>query len=50
MIALVDAIRTIEGLDATPLHDSVAAISVGLVDGVPILISTMSKMSPRRWT
>ncbi len=37
MIALVDAIRTIEGLDATPLRDSVAAISVGLVDGIPIL-------------
>ncbi|MCA9248614.1 MAG: ribonuclease PH [Planctomycetales bacterium] len=36
-IALVDAIRSIEGLAANPLRDSVAAISVGIVDDVPVL-------------
>ena len=39
-IALVEAIRTIEPFsngEATPLTDSVAAISVGIVDGRPVL-------------
>ena len=37
MIAAVDALRTIKGLPAFPLRDSVAAISVGIVDGVAVL-------------
>lgn len=39
-IALVDAVRSIRGLpfaDRFPLTQSVAAISVGIVDGVPVL-------------
>ena len=37
MIALVEAVGSIEGLTANPLRDSVAAISVGIVDGRPLL-------------
>jgi ribonuclease PH len=37
MIALVDAIKTIPGLAISPLRDSVAAISVGIVDGQAVL-------------
>lgn len=39
MIALVDAIRTIPGLDPTrpPLSDSIAAVSAGIVNGRPVL-------------
>jgi ribonuclease PH len=40
MIALVDALHNIKGLlDPTrsPLRDSVAAVSVGIVDGRPVL-------------
>jgi ribonuclease PH len=37
MIALVDALATIEGLARYPLTDSVAAVSVGLVDGSALL-------------
>ncbi|MEX0977974.1 MAG: ribonuclease PH [Pirellulales bacterium] len=37
MIALVDAIATIGELSASPLSDSVAAVSVGIVEGVPVL-------------
>ncbi len=39
-IALVEALRSIDELqaaDARPLTDTVAAVSVGLVDGVPLL-------------
>ncbi|MDR0328145.1 MAG: ribonuclease PH [Planctomycetaceae bacterium] len=35
-IALVDALRTL-GLSDSPLLDAVAAVSVGIVDGVPML-------------
>ena len=37
LVALIDAVNTIEGLAAYPLKDSVAAISVGIVDGHPLL-------------
>jgi ribonuclease PH len=37
MLALVDAIATIGDLPACPLRDSIAAISVGIVDGQPLL-------------
>jgi ribonuclease PH len=37
LVALVDAVNTIEGLAAYPLKDSVAAVSVGIVDGQPLL-------------
>ncbi len=37
LVALVDAVHTIEDLPANPLRDSVAAISVGIVDGQPLL-------------
>jgi ribonuclease PH len=37
LIALVDAIRSIGDLPANPLVDSVAAISVGIVKGKPVL-------------
>ncbi|MBI3836392.1 MAG: ribonuclease PH [Planctomycetia bacterium] len=37
MIALVDAVATIPDLPKSPLKDSVAAISVGIVDGRAIL-------------
>ncbi|MEX2114540.1 MAG: ribonuclease PH [Pirellulales bacterium] len=37
LVALVDAVNTIEDLPANPLRDSVAAISVGIVDGRPLL-------------
>ena len=37
MIALVDAIATIGELSASPLRDSVAAVSVGIVEGVAVL-------------
>lgn len=37
MIALVDAMATIGDLPARPLRDSVAAVSVGIVDGVPLV-------------
>ncbi|MGD9722202.1 MAG: ribonuclease PH [Pirellulales bacterium] len=37
MVALVDAIGTITDLPASPLRDSVAAVSVGIVDGRPLL-------------
>lgn len=37
MVALIDAISTIDNLPATPLRDSVAAVSVGIVDGQPML-------------
>ncbi|MEX0676468.1 MAG: ribonuclease PH [Pirellulales bacterium] len=37
MIALVDAIGTIEGLSSCPLVESVAAVSVGIVDGRPLV-------------
>ena len=36
-IALMDALRSIEGLTDYPLTDSAAAISVGMVDSVPML-------------
>ena len=39
-VALVEAIRSLEGSDRTassPLVDTVAAVSVGLVDGAPLL-------------
>ncbi|WP_229055119.1 ribonuclease PH [Aeromicrobium sp. Leaf350] len=39
-IALADAVAHLKGLDATkgePLRESVAAISVGIIDGVPML-------------
>jgi ribonuclease PH len=39
-IALVEALRAIEGLEAEgrqPLTDTVAATSVGIVDGLPLL-------------
>jgi ribonuclease PH len=36
-VALVDALATIEDLTANPLRDSIAAISVGIVDGEPLL-------------
>ncbi len=36
-VALVDALGTIEDLNVNPLRDSVAAISVGIVDGEPLL-------------
>ena len=38
-IALVEAIRSIEDLDraASPIADSIAAVSVGIVDGEPLL-------------
>ncbi len=36
-VALVDALGTIEDLTANPLRDSIAAISVGIVDGEPVL-------------
>jgi ribonuclease PH len=37
LIALVDAIGTIPDLAKYPLSDSVAAISVGIVNGLPVL-------------
>ncbi|MCA9099881.1 MAG: ribonuclease PH [Planctomycetales bacterium] len=37
LIALVDALGTIPDLDAPPLVDTVAAVSVGIVDGQPVL-------------
>lgn len=37
LVALVDAIRSIGDLPANPLVDSVAAISVGIVKGKPVL-------------
>jgi ribonuclease PH len=37
MIALVDALVTIEGLPRLPLVDSVAAVSVGMVEGAAVL-------------
>jgi ribonuclease PH len=37
MIALVDALATIEGLPRWPLTDSVAAVSVGMVEGTAVL-------------
>jgi ribonuclease PH len=37
LVALVDAVNTLEGLTTYPLKDSVAAISVGIVDGQPLL-------------
>jgi ribonuclease PH len=37
MIALVDALATIPDLPRSPLRDSVAAISVGIVDGKAVL-------------
>jgi ribonuclease PH len=37
LIALVDALATIGELPAPPLRDSVAAVSVGMVGGVPVL-------------
>lgn len=37
LVALVDAVNTIEGLANYPIKDSVAAISVGIVDGQPLL-------------
>jgi ribonuclease PH len=37
MVALVDAIASIGELAANPLRDSVSAVSVGIVDGVPLL-------------
>lgn len=37
LVALVDAIATIPDLAANPLRDSVAAISVGIVEGRPVL-------------
>ena len=37
LVALVDAIGTLGELPRYPLRDSVAAISVGIVDGVPLL-------------
>ena len=36
-LALADAIHSIKGLSGAPLVDSVAAISVGMVDGKPLL-------------
>ena len=36
-IALVDAVRSIEGLTASPIRDSAAAISVGMVDKQAVL-------------
>jgi ribonuclease PH len=39
-IALVEAIRSLEGLDhgaASPIVDTIAAVSVGIVDGAPLL-------------
>jgi len=37
LVALVDALATIPNLAGKPLRDSVAAISVGIVDGRPVL-------------
>jgi ribonuclease PH len=37
LVALVDALATIPDLTANPLRDSVAAISVGIVEGQPVL-------------
>ncbi len=37
LVALVDAIATIDDLSANPLRDSVAAVSAGIVDGQPLL-------------
>ncbi|REK17197.1 MAG: ribonuclease PH [Planctomycetota bacterium] len=37
LVALVDAVATIPDLPKTPLVDSVAAISVGIVEGQPVL-------------
>jgi ribonuclease PH len=37
LIALVDAIGTIDALQRSPLRDSVAAVSVGLVEGAAML-------------
>jgi ribonuclease PH len=37
LVALIDAVNTIEGLAVYPLKDSVAAISVGIVDGESLL-------------
>jgi len=37
LVALVDAIATMDGLSKHPLRDSVAAISVGVVEGRPVL-------------
>ena len=37
MVALVDAVASIEDLGTNPLRDSVSAVSVGIVDGVPLL-------------
>jgi ribonuclease PH len=37
LIALVDALATIDDLPRLPLADSVAAVSVGMVDGVAVL-------------
>jgi ribonuclease PH len=37
LVALVDAIATLTDLATNPLCDSVAAVSVGIVDGQPVL-------------
>ncbi|HEX3727430.1 MAG TPA: ribonuclease PH [Pirellulales bacterium] len=37
LVALVDALATIPDLARTPLRDAVAAISVGIVDGKPLV-------------
>jgi ribonuclease PH len=37
LVALVDAVSTIGDLPCNPLRDSVAAVSVGIVDGCPVL-------------
>ena len=37
LVALVDAVASIPDLPANPLRDSVSAVSVGMVDGVPLL-------------
>jgi ribonuclease PH len=36
-VALVDALRTLPELSKSPLRDSVAAVSVGIVEGRPVL-------------
>src|SRR5262249_59749505 len=37
MVALVDAVAAIDGPGVSPLRDSVAALSVGIVDGQAVL-------------
>jgi ribonuclease PH len=37
LVALVDALASIPDLTANPLRDSVSAVSVGMVDGLPLL-------------